>query len=472
MRFEKEVNIYGNEVVLNRFQATETSIEVVQGKISALISESELIELENSQATMYSKLASAIMDIDSLDLQFSELNTKYNTVSGQYTELDSKMTQVEISVNGLSANVSQVSQNLADNYSTTTQMQSAIELGVKQISLSVENGESSSKITLLANGAEIHSALISMYGLVKFTDLTDSGSTVINGSNIIGGTIKLGGANNGNGRAEVYDSNGSLIGKWDSDGFSTIGKHFSVDENGETFSTRFYCTKLMMAPTIAGDDLQITSIKEQYSTALLMGQTYSVSTKGNFISIGEGRTDDPLDIVSIKIGGKKVVNGVEITANDTTIHGDLKLYDNLKVMGEKNRTVNTDNFGQRLLSSYEMTSPVFGDMGTAKTDKNGECIIYIDDIFYETIKTDIEYHVFLQAEGDGVVFVESKKNTYFVIRGAPDLKFSWEIKAKQRAYEYNRLEVDAKDPKIISAEYYLPTSIVEELEEILYEKAD
>ena len=296
-----------------------------------------------------------------------------------------------------------------------------------------------------------------------------NGQLYISFSYARGGILRLGDQNNGDGEMEVYDSAGNLIGKWDMDGFSTIGKHFSVDENGETFSTRFYCTKLMMAPTIAGDDLHITSIKEQYSTVLLTGQAYSGSTKGNFISIGEGRTDDPLDIFKIKIGGEKVVNGVEITANDTTIYGDLMLYDNLKVMGEKNRTVNTDNFGQRLLSSYEMTSPVFGDMGTAKTDKNGECIIYIDDIFYETIKTDIEYHVFLQAEGDGVVFVESKKNTYFVIRGTPDLKFSWEIKAKQRYYEYNRLEVDAKDQKIISAEYYLPTSIVEELEDILYE---
>ena len=78
MRFEREINIYGDEVILKRFQANETSIEVVQGKISALISESELIELENSQATMYSKLASAIMDIDSLNLQFSELNIMYN----------------------------------------------------------------------------------------------------------------------------------------------------------------------------------------------------------------------------------------------------------------------------------------------------------------------------------------------------------------------------------------------------------
>ena len=152
MRFEKEVNIYGDEVILKRFQANETSIEIVQGKISALISESELIELENSQATMYSKLASAIMDIDSLDLQFSELNTKYNTVSGQYTQLNSKLTQVEVSVSGLSANISQVSQNLSNNYSTTTQMNSAINAKANEISASVSSTYATKSALNTANG--------------------------------------------------------------------------------------------------------------------------------------------------------------------------------------------------------------------------------------------------------------------------------------------------------------------------------
>lgn len=152
MRFEREINIYGDEVILKRFTANETSIEVVQGKISAIISESELIELENSKATMYSKLASAIMDIDSLDLQFSELNTKYNTVSGQYTQLDSKLTQVEVSVSGLSANISQVSQNLSNNYSTTTQMNSAINAKANEISASVSSTYATKTALNTANG--------------------------------------------------------------------------------------------------------------------------------------------------------------------------------------------------------------------------------------------------------------------------------------------------------------------------------
>lgn len=152
MRFEREVNIYGDEVILKRFTANETSISVIQGEISAIISESELIELIDSSVTMYSKLASAIMDIDSLQLNFSELNTKYNTVSGQYTQLNSKLTQVEVSVSGLSANISQVSQNLSNNYSTTTQMNSAINAKANEISASVSSTYATKTALNTANG--------------------------------------------------------------------------------------------------------------------------------------------------------------------------------------------------------------------------------------------------------------------------------------------------------------------------------
>lgn len=152
MRFEREINIYGDEVILKRFQTNETSISVIQGEISAIISESELIELIDSSVTMYSKLASAIMDIDSLQLNFSELNTKYNTVSGQYTQLNSKLTQVEVSVSGLSANISQVSQNLSNNYSTTTQMNSAINAKANEISASVSSTYATKTALNAANG--------------------------------------------------------------------------------------------------------------------------------------------------------------------------------------------------------------------------------------------------------------------------------------------------------------------------------
>lgn len=112
----------------------------------------------------------------------------------------------------------------------------------------------------------------------------------------------------------------------------------------------------------------------------------------------------------------------------------------LTVTGIKNRSITTDNYGDRLQYCYEMPSPMFGDIGEAVTDENGECIINIDDIFSETVSTNIEYQVFLQKEGSGDIWVSEKNENYFVIQGTANLKFSWEIKAKQKDYEYERLE--------------------------------
>ena len=66
MRLEQEVNIYAKDAMKRRFLAAETSVSVVQGKISALISESEIRELQNSETTMYSKLGKLNMDISGL----------------------------------------------------------------------------------------------------------------------------------------------------------------------------------------------------------------------------------------------------------------------------------------------------------------------------------------------------------------------------------------------------------------------
>lgn len=135
--FEKEINIYAKDAILKRFQANETSISITQGKISALISESELLELQNSKATMYSKLASVQMDISGLTESFSDLTTKYDTVTGQYSALDAKVAEYKRGVDGLSANITAVNTRLSENYSTTEAMNAAIKAGVDGLSTTV-----------------------------------------------------------------------------------------------------------------------------------------------------------------------------------------------------------------------------------------------------------------------------------------------------------------------------------------------
>ena len=137
MIFEQPVNIYSQDYALKRFQSNETAVQVVRGKISALISESELIELQNSKATMYSKLASAILDINSLQLQFSDISSKYDTVTGQYSSLDAKVADYKAGLDGLSVNLTSLSTKINNDYSTTTAMNAAIKASVDGLSSTV-----------------------------------------------------------------------------------------------------------------------------------------------------------------------------------------------------------------------------------------------------------------------------------------------------------------------------------------------
>lgn len=137
MIFEQPVNIYSQDYALKRFQSNETAVQVVRGKLSALISESELIELQNSKATMYSKLASAVLDINSLQLQFSDISSKYDTVIGQYSSLDAKVADYKAGLDGLSVNLTNLSTRINNDYSTTTAMNAAIKASVDGLSSTV-----------------------------------------------------------------------------------------------------------------------------------------------------------------------------------------------------------------------------------------------------------------------------------------------------------------------------------------------
>ena len=145
-------------------------------------------------------------------------------------------------------------------------------------------------------------------------------------------------------------------------------------------------------------------------------EIYSVDS-GGVISIEDPTIERPVDRILVMLSA----NGIYTT-------------------GTKSRLVKTADYGRRFHYCYEMPSPMFGDIGEAQTDENGECYLFIDDIFKETVTTSIEYQVFLQKEGQGDIWVAEKTEEYFVVKGTPSLKFAWEVKAKQREYESRRLD--------------------------------
>ena len=123
-----------------------------------------------------------------------------------------------------------------------------------------------------------------------------------------------------------------------------------------------------------------------------------------------------------------------------TINSYLYVRGSLTVNGAKSRISKTQNYSDRLLYCYETSKPYFGDIGEAILDENGECYIFVDDIFYETINTYCQYQVFLQKYGQGDVRVEERKPNYFLVKGTPNLKFAWELKARQLGFEMERME--------------------------------
>lgn len=118
-----------------------------------------------------------------------EVENELNGLSSSFTvQLDS----IKSEVNGLNGQVSTISQTVSSISSTVSGLDnqvSSIEQKVDNIRLSVSNGDSSSTLTISADGTELDSATIRFRGMVTFEDLEGNGTTSINGNNLMTGTV-------------------------------------------------------------------------------------------------------------------------------------------------------------------------------------------------------------------------------------------------------------------------------------------
>lgn len=350
-----------------------------------------------------------------------------------------------------------------------------------------------------------------------FNRLTDNGKKqgiymqgdqlYINFSYGKGGTLTLGGVNNENGSIQILDAIGAEVGKWDKDGLNI--------QKGSIYGSTIYLDKEKAYALIVGrnnskeiftigsmgihidntnmgllaSDSMVVDLMGGWFHGLRMkasnnGRGYGSSISPECFSIGwaedlQGWSDamstvksytfsiseNSTGCLSIRINGSSYINDyVDISPRE------------IKTTGTKNRVVPTENYSNRLQYCYETASPMFGDIGEGITDENGECIVEIGDIFTETVTTRIEYQVFLQKEGEGDLWIEKKEENYFIVHGTPNLKFAWELKAKQKDYEYVNLEedVDREEKLPESPENILNAeleTLIKEQEELLNETA-
>lgn len=285
-----------------------------------------------------------------------------------------------------------------------------------------------------------------------------------------GGTLKLGGLNNVNGLLEVYDANNELVGSWNNKGVNLkkgviSGPKIELHEMNTILGYYGNIQVMKMSnaglainstdPGLGGKKVGFVMTMEPWQyTGMYIKQATSGSGAGTiidsgFIGLGYGElkgfnpTDATMGAYGVQISTSKN-NAAE--AGISVLGGNIMQVSKvtgagISTTGTKNRIANTEDYSQRLLYCYEMPSPMFGDVGEAVTDETGICVVILDDIFRETIVQTDNYHVFLQKQGAGDLWIEEITESYFIVRGTENLKFSWEIKAKQSGYDSERLEL-------------------------------
>lgn len=180
----------------------------------------------------------------------------------------------------------------------------------------------------------------------------------------------------------------------------------------------------------------LTSINNENSVIINAGaQSYSEWTAGISLLSGNASRNIP---PSITLGSSNSVND----RSTVTISGSLA------VLGSKNAAVRTSQ-GLTAINAYETAEYYFGDIGRAKTNSNETVCIYMDPLFLETVNTGVPYHIFLTSYSEARIWVSEMYPSYFVIRSdKPNADFVWEIKAKRKGYENDRLKIIDQEKKV------------------------
>lgn len=248
----------------------------------------------------------------------------------------------------------------------------------------------------------------------------------------LGGELVLGGANNGNGKLIVRDTNGNQIGKWDNAGADITG----------TLKTMLSSSNQNTYIKIGAQTIEI--INESVNSEEPIVSIYGLQAGGDTTYIGSASIDIGSNC-QFHIAGNswQMLQMYPDDDHTTKIMGNFQV-----IYGTKSRVAETKSFSDRLLYCYETPTPLFGDLGCGRTNDKGIAIIDIDPIFAETVSAGAEYQVFLQKEGSGDIWIEEKEQEYFVVKGTPNLKFSWEIKCMQKGFEHLRLNEESQIPTV------------------------
>lgn len=152
VRFEKEVSIFAKNAILKRFQANETNLSIVQGKISAIISEDEITELQSGRVTMYSKLGEVEQTASGVSSKFSEFKTDYDKAQEEYKKFKTNTSEY---IQTAGQFQSTVESYMDTNDKKVNNIKTTASQTAEKFTWLVESGDSSTNFTLTDRVTEL-----------------------------------------------------------------------------------------------------------------------------------------------------------------------------------------------------------------------------------------------------------------------------------------------------------------------------
>lgn len=357
--------------------------------------------------------------------------------------------------------------NRLKSYSTTVEMNSAIELAADSITSTVSktyttiktyeagiadaksdastkanNALNSAKAdaTTKANAAETNAKNDTANKLKSYSTTTEMNTAIkqkadsietevskkVNGDEIIS---KI------NQSAESVAINASKISL---NGAVTANSNFKINTDG---SAETKSLKITGGSLEIGGNCEITRKGDVFA---LSPNFVSGMYLSNEVSIGVDLSQKSYSMIMGYVG-KDVFVGESISTlrgYGFTANNDIYAYGKLGCMGEKTRIIHTDDGRNAEMYAYETASPTFGDIGTGKIDNDGYCYVYLENDFLATIEKNMKYHVTLTAKGPGELYIEStnENDGYFLVKGTPKLEFYWEVRVRQKGCRDTRIE--------------------------------
>ena len=432
----KEIALKANktevDTLTGKVSATESSLKIQDGKITAL----------NTKTDGHTK------QIGTLESSYNGLTS---TISKIQTDVGGKAGKTELSQ--LSQDLSGFKTTVANTYADKVSVASQITQLSDSINLKVSKGDVVSQINVEAGRTLIDTKqLLLNADTVKFTGsafIPNAMIQSITADKITAGTLNAANVNVINLNAKSLTA-GTISGNNLSLNLDTGAVQFTKGYiAGNNNKIRFDLdNSYLHSLNYGGSGFKISDGQLSFFDGLLgatpqylgaiMLDVFSSGSSGIKVYGNKG--------ASIQGGNSTITVGYSLLGNnkiglsgDTGVTGGLSVLGKLSVLGSKN-AIHVTRDGIRATPAYETAESYLGDIGGNYTRENCEVWVDIDELFSDTVNTDIAYHVFLQAYDDAHFWVEDFRSDKFLVKSdKPMARFAWELKAKRRGYENERL---------------------------------